>query len=197
MIDAEAADAGDDEEEDNGDGLEDDDEDGAGAGFKRRRKAAAVPGGGGGLLRPGAAATALMAPPAPRLPKPQAPIQPGATPEAPEGAPGAGARFLAYNAVGCVVSRRADGHRTVEVAFHDAAARGGRAKLPLLADYYGFDVAALGEEGVLYGSPKSERGGLAFFWRVAAGGVLLGRGGLGFGQAAEQARGGAIDTKRI
>ena len=45
-------------------------------------------------------------------------------------------------------------HTHTQVLFHDASR--GRAKLPLLTDYYGFNVAALGEAGVLYGSPASE-----------------------------------------
>jgi hypothetical protein len=134
----------------------DDDIGGGGAGGKRARRAGGGEAGGAGLLRPGAGATALMAAPAPRLPKAQAAIQPGSTPEPPAsaGAAAPGGRFLAYTAAGCVISRRVDSHRTCEVLFHDASR--GRAKLPLLTDYYGFTMAALGEGGVLYGSPASE-----------------------------------------
>jgi hypothetical protein len=179
--------------------LEDAEAEGAdGGGGPKRPRAAA------GLLRPGAGATALMAAPAPRLPQLQAAVQPGATPEDAAG----GGRFLAYNSLGCVVSRKVDSHRTCEVTrglgaardgvrhkdvkaaagrvatsrgaptgapptaratppkrsqvlFHDSSR--GRAKLPLLTDYFGFTVAALGEGGVLYGSPASERPGGAGF----------------------------------
>jgi hypothetical protein len=92
--------------------LEDVDDEGAAGDIGRTSKRArGVAAAGGGLLRPGAAAAALMAAPAPRLPKTQAPVQPGATPEA-EGSTG---RFLAYNSIGCVISRKVDSHRTCEV----------------------------------------------------------------------------------
>ncbi|KAI8464009.1 MAG: hypothetical protein J3K34DRAFT_526538 [Monoraphidium minutum] len=131
---------------------EDDDEDEGegGLGIVRAKRARGAAAGSGGLLRPGAAAAALMAAPAPRLPKAQAAVQPGATPES---AAGGGGRFLAYNSLGCVISRKVDAHRTCEVVFHDASR--GRAKLPLLTDYYGFTMASLGEAGVAYASPAS------------------------------------------
>lgn len=98
------------------DELDDDEDGGGGLGFaraKRQKMGAATGAGaaqGAGLLRPGAAATALMAAPAPRLPRAQAAVQPGATPEG-----AGGGRFLAYTSVGCVISRKVDSHRTCEV----------------------------------------------------------------------------------
>jgi hypothetical protein len=50
------------------------------------------------------------------LPRVQPAVQPGSTPPGvvPVG-PAAGARFLAYNEIGLIVSRQVEGHKTVEV----------------------------------------------------------------------------------
>lgn len=48
---------------------------------------------------------------APRLKPSQAPIQPGSTPASSNSS----GRFLAYNQLGCVISRAVDDHHTVEV----------------------------------------------------------------------------------
>lgn len=63
-------------------------------------------GGGGGASRG----------PSVNLPRVQSAVQPGSTPPGvvPVG-PAAGARFLAYNEIGLIVSRQVEGHKTVEV----------------------------------------------------------------------------------
>jgi hypothetical protein len=62
-------------------------------------------GGGGGSRGPSV-----------NLPRVQPAVQPGSTPPGvvPVG-PAAGARFLAYNEIGLIVSRQVEGHKTVEV----------------------------------------------------------------------------------
>lgn len=52
---------------------------------------------------------------APKPKKPQAPIHPGCTPEEDGEGNQLPARFLAYNALGAVVSKVGDGHNFVEV----------------------------------------------------------------------------------
>ncbi|WIA17661.1 hypothetical protein OEZ85_014464 [Tetradesmus obliquus] len=85
--------------------------------------------------------------PAPPPPKPQAAVHPCSTP-APAAGCGAGGRFLAYNSLGCVVSKAVDDHHVVEVTFHDTAKH--RARVPTLTDFYDFFAAALGPRGVAY-----------------------------------------------
>jgi hypothetical protein len=63
-----------------------------------------------------AAAAAIM----PRIslaelaPKAQGPLQPGAT-SAAEAEPGRSSRFLAYDLLGCIISRDMGGHNSIEV----------------------------------------------------------------------------------
>jgi chromosome transmission fidelity protein 4 len=131
-----------------------------------------------------ASAAAAAAPLQQQLQRVQAPVQPGATkPSAADAAlyattakaqhaaldPSRLPRFLAYNSAGCVVARPlgeagagvggdGSGAQALEVAFHDAGAAG-RARAPVLTDYYGVTMAALGARGVAYASPPSSRGG--------------------------------------
>lgn len=63
---------------------------------------------GGSRFAPLAAGAGYLAP-KPR--PPQGPIHPGSTPAGNSG----GARFLAYNRLGCVISKAVDDHHTVEV----------------------------------------------------------------------------------
>lgn len=108
----------------------------------------------------------------------QAPISPGSTkPDRNSGnsfssasSGGKSHRWLAYNSLGSVSSRRGDGCAVVEVSLHDrsggslagassssqAALRGGR--VPLLNDFFGFDLAALGPKGVFYAAPPPDDG---------------------------------------
>ena len=74
-------------------------------------------------------------------------------------------RWLAYNSLGSVSSRRGDGCAVVEVSLHDrgggsssasSLARGGR--VPLLNDFFGFDLASLGPKGVFYAAPPPDDG---------------------------------------
>ncbi|KAJ9533673.1 hypothetical protein QJQ45_026735, partial [Haematococcus lacustris] len=96
-------------------------------------------------------------PSAPAGPPPQGPLQPCSTPPAPPGSgPHAGSRYLCYTMQGCVISRPVEDHHVIEVSFHDtrrAAGTGGR--VPLLTDFYGFTLGALGERGVAYGCPPT------------------------------------------
>ncbi|KAJ9532938.1 hypothetical protein QJQ45_018035 [Haematococcus lacustris] len=96
-------------------------------------------------------------PSAPAGPPPQGPLQPCSTPPAPSGSgPHAGSRYLCYTMQGCVISRPVEDHHVIEVSFHDtrrAAGTGGR--VPLLTDFYGFTLGALGERGVAYGCPPT------------------------------------------
>jgi len=81
------------------------------------------------------------------LPQPQPPIQPGAT------SMDAGRRYLAYTSLGAITLRSEPDHNTVEVAFHDTARV--RRRVPLLTDFFGFTLGALGERGAFYASPAS------------------------------------------
>ncbi len=138
LLDAEAGDASDEEEED---GEEEEEEaEGAegGAALKRgpqyRSKA----------RRP--LPRARRAPRAAAAPEPQPPVQPGAT------RLDAGRRFLAYNALGAITLRAEEGgHNVVEVSFHDTALH--RRRVPLLNDFFGFALGALGEAGAAYAAP--------------------------------------------
>jgi chromosome transmission fidelity protein 4 len=81
------------------------------------------------------------------LPQPQPPIQSGAT------SMDAGRRYLAYTSLGAITLRSEPDHNTVEVAFHDTARV--RRRVPLLTDFFGFNLGALGERGAFYASPAS------------------------------------------
>ena len=99
----------------------------------------------------------------------QAPIAPGSTkPDRSSGnsfssasSGGKSHRWLAYNSLGSVSSRRGEGCAVVEVSLHDRSsaasqARGGR--VPLLNDFFGFDLASLGPKGVFYAAPPVDDG---------------------------------------
>jgi chromosome transmission fidelity protein 4 len=81
------------------------------------------------------------------LPQPQPAVQAGAT------ASDAGRRYLAYTSLGAITLRSEPDHNTVEVAFHDTARV--RRRVPLLTDFFGFTLGALGERGAFYASPAS------------------------------------------
>lgn len=100
---------------------------------------------------------------------PQAPIAPGSTKPDRIGGSfssasscGRGHRWLAYNSLGCVSSRRGDGCAVVEVSLHDrspaAASRAWGGRVPLLTDFFGFDLAALGPRGLFYAAPPADDG---------------------------------------
>lgn len=78
----------------------------------------------------------------------QASFQPGSTD------PVQGRRYLAYNALGCIILRSEADHNIVEVSFHDTSLH--RKRIPLLNDFYGFSIGSLGLAGALYASPSSE-----------------------------------------
>jgi chromosome transmission fidelity protein 4 len=82
-------------------------------------------------------------------PTPQAPFQPGST------SMDAGRRYLAFNALGSIVLRRESDHNIVEVSFHDTLSSRVPRRVPLLSDFYGFTVGALGEGGALYAAPAT------------------------------------------
>ena len=154
---------GEEEDDEQGESGDEMDEDGDGSTeLPSRRRPASLP----GSRRPPR--------PLPRVAShiPQAPIAPGSTrPDRSSGSSfssassGAGShRWLAYTSLGCVSSRRGDGCAVVEVQLHDRSsaasqARGGR--VPLLNDFFGFDLAALGPKGVLYAAPPADDGSAA------------------------------------
>lgn len=82
-------------------------------------------------------------------PTPQPPFQPGST------SMDAGRRYLAYNGLGSVVLRRESDHNIVEVSFHDTMSSRVPRRVPLLSDFYGFTVGALGEGGAVYAAPAT------------------------------------------
>ena len=103
----------------------------------------------------------------------QPPIQPGST-------VGSGRhRWLAYTMLGAISSRAppsgvpgggGGGPRVVEVDFHDASravTRGG-GRVPILNDYFGFDLGALGPRGALYSAPPSPGAGCVVVFRPFA-----------------------------
>ncbi|KAL6760556.1 hypothetical protein V8C86DRAFT_2550734 [Haematococcus lacustris] len=138
----------DDDDDDNGDAGD------ADAGVEEGGKEADKP-----LSKPGVVARRFrpIRPSAPAGPPPQGPLQPCSTPPAPPGSgPHAGSRYLCYTMQGCVISRPVEDHHVIEVSLHDtrrAAGTGGR--VPLLTDFYGFTLGALGERGVAYGCPPT------------------------------------------
>lgn len=81
------------------------------------------------------------------LPQPQAPIQPGSTQM------DAGRRYLAYTSLGAITLRTETDHNVVDVTFHDTARI--RRRVPLLSDFFGFTLGALGEQGAVYAAPAS------------------------------------------
>ena len=76
--------------------------------------------------------------------KPQAPFQPGSTPR-----DDSRRRFLAWNSVGSIVSREEDTFSSIEIDFADKAAN----RTVRITDHYGFTMAALGTQGVVFASP--------------------------------------------
>jgi chromosome transmission fidelity protein 4 len=140
LLDAEAGVASDDEDEEE-DGEEEEEEEEAegdaddNTALKR-----------GPLYRSKARRPLPRAPRAAPAPEPQPPVQPGAT------RLDAGRRFLAYNALGAITLRAEEGgHNVVEVSFHDTALH--RRRVPLLNDFFGFALGALGEAGAAYAAP--------------------------------------------
>lgn len=51
------------------------------------------------------------------------------------------------------MSRPVEDHHVVEVSFHNTQRPAGR--VPMLTDYYGFTLGALGERGAAYACPPS------------------------------------------
>jgi hypothetical protein len=79
------------------------------------------------------------APPRPALPPPQPAIQPGSTRLGENGR-----RYLAYTRLWFIALKAEPEHNVVEVAFHNTAANPRR--VPLLDDFFGFTLGALGEQ---------------------------------------------------
>ena len=52
-------------------------------------------------------------------------------------------RFMAYNAMGCIICKEEEDYNVIEVAMHDTRAQ--RRRMPHLNDLYRFSMAALGE----------------------------------------------------
>lgn len=52
-------------------------------------------------------------------------------------------RFLAYNALGCIISKEGEEYNTIEVALHDTRAQ--RRRMPNLNDLFRFSIASLGD----------------------------------------------------
>lgn len=52
-------------------------------------------------------------------------------------------RFMAYNAMGCIICKDEEDYNVIEVAMHDTRAQ--RRRMPHLNDLYRFSMAALGE----------------------------------------------------
>lgn len=52
-------------------------------------------------------------------------------------------RFLAYNALGCIISKEGEEYNTIEVALHDTRAH--RRRMPNLNDLFRFSIASLGD----------------------------------------------------
>ncbi|KAL3149950.1 hypothetical protein ABBQ38_013311 [Trebouxia sp. C0009 RCD-2024] len=82
--------------------------------------------------------------------RPQPPIQPGATLTGDS----SDRRFLAYNALGCIISKEGEEYNTIEVALHDTRAH--RRRMPNLNDLFRFSIASLGDRGVMYASRSSK-----------------------------------------
>ena len=52
-------------------------------------------------------------------------------------------RFMAYNALGCIICKEGEECNVIEVAMHDTRAQ--RRRMPHLNDLYRFSIAALGD----------------------------------------------------
>ncbi len=52
-------------------------------------------------------------------------------------------RFMAYNAMGCIICKEEEDFNVMEVAMHDTRAQ--RRRMPHLNDLYRFSMAALGD----------------------------------------------------
>ena len=142
MVDDQAMDDGDGEEDVEEDEDDDGDDDGLGNSTRRRRR------------RPSSSRYPDMYDDAngvtftmDDLPQPQPPIQPGST------TMDFGRQYLSYTPMGAITLRTESDHNTVEVSFHDTARA--RRRVPLLTDFFGFSLGALGEEGALYASPST------------------------------------------
>eukprot|EP00271_Cylindrocystis_brebissonii_P018442 TRINITY_DN521_c0_g1_i2.p1 TRINITY_DN521_c0_g1~~TRINITY_DN521_c0_g1_i2.p1 ORF type:complete len:998 (+),score=196.36 TRINITY_DN521_c0_g1_i2:1944-4937(+) len=80
------------------------------------------------------------------------PMQTAFQPNATESLPGK-QRFLAYNLMGCITSREDGEVSRVETEFHDTSLG---MRVPPMTDYYGFTMAAFGERGSVYASPRRD-----------------------------------------
>lgn len=97
-------------------------------------------------------------------PQRQAAFQPGVTPVE------SGRRFLAYNTDGCITSRFVpeSGHYSIDISFHDTAKH--PARIPMITDYYGYTVAALGSSGAVFAAPqRSEKSNSVVLFRPFSG----------------------------
>ena len=91
------------------------------------------------------------------LPPPQKPIQPGSTKME------AGRRYLSYTPLGSITLRNEKDHNVIEVAFHDTTKM--RRRIPLLTDFFGFNLGFLGELGAVYASPESYNANATVLYR--------------------------------
>jgi len=172
------------EEEDEDEGGEEEDDEQTRVGRRRPHRRSR---GRGGAAAPKPSGRAVQAPVQPGATKPSA-ADAALYATTTKSHPSANAdpsrlpRFLAYTGAGCVVARPLESARqagggtdgaggehgagaallpraqALEVAFHDAASAG-RARCPVLTDYYGVTLAALGARGVAYASPPSSSSG--------------------------------------
>lgn len=81
--------------------------------------------------------------------QPQEAIQPGSTPAGQDSR----RRWLAYDGRGAISSRADEGFHVVECTLHDTSIS--RKRPPLLNDFFGFSLAALGDKGPFYASKAS------------------------------------------
>lgn len=56
---------------------------------------------------------------------------------------GSDRRFMAYNALGCIICKEGEEYNIIEVALHDTRAQ--RRRMPNLNDLYRFSIASLGD----------------------------------------------------
>lgn len=52
-------------------------------------------------------------------------------------------RFMAYNALGCIICKEGEDYNIIEVALHDTRAQ--RRRMPNLNDLFRFSIASLGD----------------------------------------------------
>ena len=95
-----------------------------------------------------------------QAPQRQDAFQPSVTPVE------SGRRFLAYTMDGCITSRFVpeSGHYSIDISFHDTAKH--PARIPMMTDYYGYTVAAFGENGAVFAAPqRSEKSNSVVMFR--------------------------------